>query len=87
MAPEFTCIVPDYPDVSVQIPWNSVPADDDFCLTLKVNLLSVARVDSHYCYYSSSFFCTLCFNMGKCFVKLFLIINRLDVGDISVGSE
>ena len=36
-APEFTCIVPDYPDVSVQIPWNCVPTDDDFSLTLKVN--------------------------------------------------
>lgn len=37
LASEFTCVVPDYPDVSVQIPPNCVPSDDDFCLTLKVN--------------------------------------------------
>ena len=38
VTPEFTCTVPDYPDVSVSIPWNSVPAIEDFWLTLKVKI-------------------------------------------------
>ena len=36
LSPEFTCVVPEYPDVSVTIPCNSVPADQDFRLTIKV---------------------------------------------------
>ena len=31
-----TCIVPDFPDVSVQIPQSCVPVDKDFCVTIKV---------------------------------------------------
>ncbi|XP_078357696.1 p53-induced death domain-containing protein 1-like [Oculina patagonica] len=36
MASGFTCNVPDFPDISVEIPTNFVPAGQDFCLTLKV---------------------------------------------------
>ena len=36
VAPEFTCVVPDYPDISVEIPLHSVPVGQDFSLTLKV---------------------------------------------------
>ncbi|XP_022808287.1 uncharacterized protein LOC111345278 isoform X1 [Stylophora pistillata] len=36
MTPEFICSVPDYPNVSIVIPWNSVPYSPDFCLTLKI---------------------------------------------------
>ena len=42
VTPEFTCTVPDYPDVSVSIPWTSVPAREDFCLTLKVQIFVAA---------------------------------------------
>ena len=41
---EFTCTVPDYPDVSVSIPWNSVPAIEDFRLTLKVSFVAADGV-------------------------------------------
>ena len=44
MTPEFTCIVADYPDVSVAIPWNSLPTVEDFYVTLKVTLASVKSV-------------------------------------------
>ena len=36
IGPELTCIVPDFPDVSVQIPQSCVPVDQDFCVTIKV---------------------------------------------------
>ncbi|PFX16329.1 hypothetical protein AWC38_SpisGene19409 [Stylophora pistillata] len=36
MTPEFICSVPDYPNVSIVIPWNSLPESTDFCLTLKI---------------------------------------------------
>ncbi|PFX14994.1 hypothetical protein AWC38_SpisGene20812 [Stylophora pistillata] len=36
VTPELICSVPDYPNVSVTIPRNSLPTDTDFCLTLKV---------------------------------------------------
>ena len=35
--PELTCIVPDLPDVSVQIPQSCVPVYQDFCVTIKVH--------------------------------------------------
>lgn len=38
MTPEFTFIVPDFPDVSIAIPWNCVPTVKDFYMTLKVTL-------------------------------------------------
>ena len=41
---EFICSLPDYPNVSVAIPWNSLPADTDFSLTLKVFIPDVAFV-------------------------------------------
>ena len=41
LSPEFTCTVPDYPNVCVSIPWNSVLDNTDFSLTLKVTKLSV----------------------------------------------
>ena len=41
---EFICSLPDYPNVSVAIPWNSLPADTDFSLTLKVFTPDVAFV-------------------------------------------
>ena len=34
---EFTCFVPDFPDVSVQIPQSCVPVNQDFCVTIKVH--------------------------------------------------
>ena len=43
-ASEFICSLPDYPNVSVAIPWNSLPADTDFSLTLKVFIPDVAFV-------------------------------------------
>ena len=36
VTPELTCVVPDYPNVSVTIPCNSVPTKEDFSLTMKV---------------------------------------------------
>ena len=41
---EFICSLPDYPNVSVAIPWNSLPANTDFSLTLKVFIPDVAFV-------------------------------------------
>ena len=41
LSSEFTCTVPDYPNVCVSIPWNSVPDNADFSLTLKVPKISV----------------------------------------------
>ena len=41
---EFICSLPDYPNVSVAIPWNSLPVDTDFSLTLKVFIPDVAFV-------------------------------------------
>ena len=37
ISPELTCIVPDFPDVSVQIPQSCVPVDQDFCVTIQVH--------------------------------------------------
>lgn len=36
MAPQFTCVVPDFPDIHVEVPLSSVPVDEDFTLTIKV---------------------------------------------------
>ena len=36
VGPELTCIVPDFPDVSVQIPQSCVPVNQDFSVTIKV---------------------------------------------------
>ena len=36
VGPELTCIVPDFPDVSVQIPQSWVPFNQDFRVTIKV---------------------------------------------------
>ena len=36
VGPELTCIVPDFPDVSVQIPQSCVPVNQDFCVTIQV---------------------------------------------------
>ena len=36
VGPELTCIVPDFPDVSVQIPQSCVPFNQDFRVTIKV---------------------------------------------------
>ncbi|XP_022798994.1 uncharacterized protein LOC111337037 [Stylophora pistillata] len=36
VAPQFTCVVPDFPDIRVEVPLSSVPADQDFALTIKV---------------------------------------------------
>ncbi|XP_058967975.2 uncharacterized protein [Pocillopora verrucosa] len=36
VGPEMTCIVPDFPDVSVQIPQSCVPVNQDFCVTIQV---------------------------------------------------
>ena len=36
VGPELTCVVPDFPDVSVQIPQSCVPVNEDFCVTIKV---------------------------------------------------
>ena len=36
MGPELTCVVPDFPDVNVQIPQSCVPVNEDFCVTIKV---------------------------------------------------
>ena len=41
VTPEFICVVPDYPDVSITIPWSSVPTIEDFTIKLKVPLASV----------------------------------------------
>ena len=43
-ASEFICSLPDYPNVSVAIPWNSLHADTDFSLTLKVFIPDVEFV-------------------------------------------
>ena len=37
VGPELTCIVPDFPDVSVQIPQSCVPFNQDFSVTIKVH--------------------------------------------------
>ena len=37
VGPELTCIVPEFPDVSVQIPQSCVPVNQDFCVTIKVH--------------------------------------------------
>ena len=37
VGPELTCIVPDFPDVSVQIPQSCVPFNQDFRVTIKVH--------------------------------------------------
>ena len=37
VGPELTCIVPDFPDVSVQIPQSCVPVNQDFSVTIKVH--------------------------------------------------
>ena len=37
VGPELTCIVPDFPDVSVQIPQSCVPVNQDFCVTIQVH--------------------------------------------------
>ena len=37
VGPELTCIVPDFPDVSVQIPLSCVPVNQDFSVTIKVH--------------------------------------------------
>ncbi|XP_066019524.1 uncharacterized protein [Pocillopora verrucosa] len=36
VAPQFTCIVPDFPDICVEVPLSSIPDDQDFTLTIKV---------------------------------------------------
>ena len=36
MAPQFTCVVPDFQDIRVEVPLSSVPVDQDFTLTIKV---------------------------------------------------
>ncbi|XP_027046688.1 uncharacterized protein LOC113674409 [Pocillopora damicornis] len=36
VAPQFTCVVPDFPDIRVEVPLGSVPVDQDFTLTIKV---------------------------------------------------
>ena len=41
---EFICSLPDYPNVSVAIPWSSLPTDTDFSLTLKVFIPDFAFV-------------------------------------------
>ena len=41
LSSKFICTVPDYPNVCVSIPWNSVPDNADFSLTLKVPKISV----------------------------------------------
>ena len=41
---EFICSLPDYPNVSVVIPWNSFPTDRDFSLIPKVFVPDVAFV-------------------------------------------
>ena len=37
VGPGMTCIVPDFPDVSVQIPQSCVPVNQDFCVTIQVH--------------------------------------------------
>ena len=41
LSPAFICTVPDYRNVCISVPWNSVPDNADFSLTLKVTMLSV----------------------------------------------
>ena len=36
MVPQFICVVPDFPDIRVEVPLGSVPVDQDFTLTIKV---------------------------------------------------
>ena len=65
VAPEFTCIVPEYPDLSVTIPCNSVPANEDFCVTIKVyNLCIKAHCGLGPKYYSCSLITTELFWVG-----------------------
>ena len=45
MAPQFTCEVPDFPDIRVEVPLGSVPADQDFTLTIKVQENLVNSLD------------------------------------------
>ena len=45
VAPQFTCVVPDFPDIHVEVPLSSVPVGQAFTLTIKVQENSVNLLD------------------------------------------
>ncbi|XP_066019482.1 uncharacterized protein [Pocillopora verrucosa] len=45
VVPQFICVVPDFPEIRVEVPLGSVPVDQDFTLTIKVQEFPSSEVE------------------------------------------